>query len=170
MIVQHHLGGRYYVRLKTKKCILCEKPAFSKGYCQQHTPKKSIKQNREKTVEKKSSKKATRDVYFEYHISRCTHSELSGKPINNPTRANICHILDKSRHPSVQDNVVNCVHLDITEHSRFDELLFKLDFETLEKEFENIWEKVCIRVKYLLPLCTENTVLTRAFEKYLYEK
>lgn len=153
--------------IKSKKCSECDRPAFSKGLCQLHQPKKGIKQNRESTQEKIAVKKEKRNSYFEYHLERCTRSEESFKQISNPTRANVCHIIPKGLHPSVQDNLENCVYYLFQEHERFDKLLFSLEFEKLEKEFKNSWNKVCIRAKNILPLCKESTNLSRELEKYL---
>ena len=153
--------------IKSKKCSECDRPAFSKGLCQLHQPKKGIKQNRESTKEKTAIKKEKRNSYFEYHLERCTRSEESFKHISSPTRANICHILPKGIHPSIQDNLENCVYYLFEEHERFDKLLFSLEFEKLEKEFKNSWDKVCIRAKKVLLLCKESTNLSRELEKYL---
>ena len=153
--------------IKSKKCSECDKPAFSKGLCQLHQPKKGIRQNRESTQEKTAIKQEKRNSYFEYHLERCTRSEESFKQISNPTRANICHILPKGIHPSVQDSLENCIYYLFEEHERFDKLLFSLEFEKLEKEFKNSWNKVCARVKNILPLCEESTNLSRELEKYL---
>lgn len=153
--------------IKSKTCSLCEKPAFSKGFCQSHQPKKSIKNAREKTKVQKEIKQEKRNGYFEYHLERCTRSEESHKQIANPTRANICHIIPKGLHPSVQDNLDNCVYYLFEEHERFDKLLFSLEFDKLEKEFKNSWDKVCIRAKNVLSFCQESTNLSRELEKYL---
>lgn len=153
--------------IKTKKCSECDNTVFSKGLCKFHAPKKGIKNSRKETVEKRKELKQKRDVYFDHHISRCKYSEESLTPIPNPTRANICHILDKSRHPSLQDHLDNVVYYTQEEHEKFDRYLSSLDFEKLEKEFKNSWQKVCDSLEILLPLCQENTVLTRALEKYI---
>lgn len=160
--------------IKTKKCLECDRPAFSKGLCQIHTKSKplskssgKIKNKRDTTVEKNTAKKELRDVYFDYHLERCTRSEESFKQISNPTRANICHIIPKGLHPSVQDNLENCIYYLFEEHERFDKLLFSLEFEKLEKEFKNSWNKVCIRAENVLSLCKESTNLSREFKKYL---
>ena len=163
--------------IKSKKCLECDRPAFSKGLCQIHAKPKplskgsgKIKSKRDTTVEKNTAKKELRDVYFEYHLERCTRSEESFKQISNPTRANICHIIPKGLHPSVQDNLENCVYYLFEEHERFDKLLFSLEFEKLEKEFKNSWDKVCIRAENVLSLCEESTNLSREFKKYLNER
>lgn len=151
----------------SKKCLECDRPAFSKGLCQIHHPKKSIKQSRATTKEKNTAKQEKRNSYFDYHLERCTMSEESFKQISNPTKANICHILPKGIHPSLEDNLENCIYYLFEEHERFDKLLFSLEFEKLEKEFKNSWSKVCTRLKKLLPLCKESTNLSRELEKYL---
>lgn len=153
--------------IKSKKCSECDRPAFSKGLCQLHQPKKGIKSSRESTKEKTTVKKEKRNNYFDYHLERCTMSEESLKQISNPTRANICHLIDKGRHPSLEDNLDNYIYLLFTEHERFDSLLFSLRFEDLEREFKNSWSKACIRYNKLLPLCKESTNFTRELEKYL---
>ena len=153
--------------MKSKKCKSCDNPVFSKGFCKFHQPKKSIKSNREKTKQQNKDKSEKRSNYFDYHLERCTRSEESFKRILNPTRVNICHILPKGIHPSLEDNLENCVYYLFEEHERFDKLLFSLEFEKLEKEFKNSWCKVCARLKKLLPLCKESTNLSRELEKYL---
>lgn len=162
--------------IKSKKCLLeiCNNPAFSKGYCKKHcsfkelkSGEKRIKRVREQTADKNKEKQEKRNVYFEYHLERCTHSEHSKKPILSPTKANICHILPKSTHPSLEDNLENCIYLTENEHERFDKLLFSHEFDKLEKEFEKTWENLCFLIIKLLNLCEENTTLTRALKKYL---
>lgn len=153
--------------IKSKKCKDCDRPSFSKGYCQIHQPKKNIKISRENTKIKKEEKQQLRNVYFEYHIEKCNRSEESFKKISNPTRANICHIFPKSLHPSVQDNLENCVYYLLDEHERFDKLLFSLEFNKLEKEFKNSWNKVCTRIKNIVPLLKESTNLSREIIKYI---
>lgn len=159
---------------KICKCCNTEQYIFSKGCCEKCSKGNAtlqssgfIKKTRQKTVDKKQETRELRNVYFEYHISRCTHSQESGQSIPNPTRSNICHIFDKSRHPSLQDNLENCILLTQSEHERFDKLLFSLEFEKLEVEFKNSWNNTLILVKKLLNLCEENTVFTRAIKKYL---
>lgn len=162
--------------INTKKCKFCNNPSFSKGLCQVHSNRSSIKssnkikKSRIKTAENKKEVSQLRDVYFEYHIANCTESEESGKLINNPNRSNICHLVDKGRHPSLQDNLENCIYLTFSEHERFDKLLFSLEFEKIEKEFKNSWLNSCKRYLKLLPLCQENTNFTRELKKYLDER
>jgi hypothetical protein len=153
--------------IKSKKCRECDRPAFSKGLCQLHQPKKGIKSSRESTKEKTAVRQEKRNGYFDYHLERCTRSEESFKQISNPTKANICHLIDKGRHPSLEDNLDNYIYLSFSEHERFDLLLFSLRFEDLEKEFKNSWSKACERYNKLLSLCKESTNFTRELQKYL---
>jgi hypothetical protein len=153
--------------IKTKKCSLCNNNAFSKGFCQSHQSKKGIKQSRRQTSENKKERSEKRNSYFEYHLEKCNSSEESFKEISEPTRANICHIFDKSRHPSLQDNLDNCIYLSLNEHQDFDRLLYNHQFSRLEVEFKNSFNKTCIIANKLLPLCKESTVFTRELIKYL---
>lgn len=131
---------------------------------------KPIKRNKKSTLEKKKIQKEKRDVFFDHHIKLCERSEESLTYIQEPTRVNICHLLDKGRHKSLEDNLDNCIYLTLEEHGRFDQLLYSHRFEDLEKEFKNSWLNTCKKMKNLLSLCKENTVLTRELEKYLNGK
>lgn len=126
-----------------------------------------IPKQTEKNKTYRKSQSAIRDVYFEHHINLCQFSEESGMRIFNPTRANICHIFDKARHPSLQGNLKNCVYLTLDEHTEFDRLLYQHDFVKLELKFPNSWLKVCERIKELLPLCQEQTKFKLKLEGYL---
>ena len=121
----------------------------------------------EKTKKKNKLKKSIRDIYFDYHLGLCKKSEESGTPIYEPTRANICHILPKSTHPSVQANLDNCVYLTFSEHERFDQLLFRHEFETIQAEFPNSWEIILKRLEKIIPLCYERTKLYFELKKLL---
>ncbi len=166
---------------KKKICNVCGecKPIFSKGRCSTCTPKKpltrsplkqkaySIPKQTEKNKTHRKSQSAIRNVYFDYHINLCEYSEESGKRIYNPTRANICHLFDKARHPSLQGNIDNYVYLTMEEHSEFDILLYKHEFVKLELKFPNSWLKACERIKTLLSLCEEQTKFKLKLEEYL---
>lgn len=128
---------------------------------------KSIKKITERKKEENLETSKLREIYFDYHLKRCTYSEDSGQPITKPTRANICHIFDKGRHPSLQDNLENFVYLTLEEHQDFDKLLYNHEFERLEEEFKKSWEIVCLRAKKIVSLCSENTVFSRKINQYL---
>jgi len=169
------------INKKKKICKECkkEKYIFSKGKCQNCTTTNTLKQTplkksftsirkvTDRKIKKYKVTKEKRDVYFNHHIKKCRFSEESFKPINNPNKSNICHLFDKSRHPSLQDNFENCIYLTFKEHERFDKLLYSHEFNKIEKEFKNSWSKTCTVLKDLLYLCLENTVFTRAVKKYL---
>lgn len=159
------------IQYKKKICVECGNEAyiFSKKRCkscamQSYSKPKQISV-KQKVKKKKQS--AERDVYFQYHIDRCTHSEDTGKPIYGPTRANICHILDKGRHKSLQANLDNYIYLTMDEHTTLDNHLFKLEFDRIAEKLPNAWEIICDRVKKLLPLCQEKTKLYFKFKEYL---
>lgn len=155
--------------IKRNKCneLNCDAFVFRKGKCSKHQPKTSIKKVRAETVEKKKSVSKKREVYFDYHIERCKFSEESFTPINNPSRFNICHILPKSTHESLGEDLRNYVYLTATEHNRFDNLLFKHAFEDIEKEFPNAWETCKSRLRLIIDDCKENTFLVRELRKIL---
>lgn len=171
---------------KKKICKSCqtEQYLFSKGRCKICTGKEDqkplqrtqIKQKAyrivpqtQKNKDFKKERSGIRDAYFEHHINLCERSEESGKSIYEPTRANICHLFDKSRHPSLQGNLNNFVYLTLDEHTRFDQLLYTHEFEKLEKEFPKAWLKVCERMKELLSLCEEKTKFYFKIEEYFYD-
>jgi hypothetical protein len=160
------------LKLKNKKCIECgreDQPHFSKKRCKSCASKSygKIKPVTNKSKAKRKEQSSIRDVYFEALIPLCKKSDESGVPIYNATRANICHIFPKRTYKSVQANLDNHIFLTIDEHTRFDYLLDTLNFEQLEKEFKNSWQKVLFRVKKLLPLTHENGKLKIKFEEYL---
>lgn len=156
---------------KKKICKECgeETYIFSKGRCKFCASKTYKKPNQisKKQQENKRKQSSERDVYFKYHIERCKHSEETGKPIYEPTRANVCHIFDKGRHKSLQSNLDNYVYLTIQEHTTLDNHLFKLEFDKIEEKLPNAWKIICIRAKKLLPLVQERTRLYYKFEEYL---
>ena len=88
---------------KKKICKLCGNIdyIFSKGACKFCA---SINYKSPSTKIKPKKNKMDLDNFFIQKIEQLLKlgkSEESGKAIPYPTRANISHILDKSRHPSV---------------------------------------------------------------------
>ena len=168
---------------KKKKCIICNehKYIFSKKRCLEcskidyakkselNKEKKAIPKVTEKTKLKNKEKSDIRSVYFNFHISRCKRSEQSGTLIYEPNKSNICHLLDKSRHESVQANLDNYVYLTLDEHTRFDQLLYQHRFTELEDEFTNAWIIACTRMAKILPLVKENTKFKIKIQEYLDE-
>jgi hypothetical protein len=169
------------IQQKKKICKNCqtEQYIFSKGRCQRcatiedSKPLKrgsTIKKQTDKNKANRKSQSAIREVYFSYHIERCKVSEHSGTTIFNPSRANICHLFDKARHPSVQGNLINCIYLTLDEHTRFDQLLYSHEFEKLEEEFPNAWASARGRMRLLLPEVKEETKFKNKFEEWIQSK
>ena len=167
---------------KNKKCTSCgreDQPWFSKKRCkgcaciEDRKPLKRgfvIKKQTEKNKVYRKSQSAVRDIYFSYHIVNCRSSEHSGIVIHNPGRSNCCHLFSKSKHPSVQDNLVNCIYLTLQEHTDFDRLLFENDFEGLEKKMPNAWATAKGRMQLLLPFVKEETKFKHKFEEWTQSK
>ncbi len=168
------------IQQKKKICKICqtEQFIFSKGRCRQCTiienskgamkvVRKYITKQTDKNKLHRKSQSAIRNSYFEFHIDLCKVSEESGVSITAPTRANICHLFDKSRHPSLQGCLDNYVYLTLDEHTRFDKLLYDHEFKKLEVEYPNIWPEVVNRMENLLELCEEHTKFKIKFEEYL---
>jgi hypothetical protein len=169
------------IQQKKKICKNCqtEQYIFSKGRCQRcatiedSKPLKrgsTIKKQTEKNKSYRKSQSEIRDRYFDFHISLCKASDESGAPIPNPTRANICHLFDKARHPSVQANIYNCVYLTLDEHTRFDQLLYQHEFDKLEQEFPNAWEKAKRAMVMVSYAVTERTKFFIKFEEWMKSK
>lgn len=168
--------------MKNKICISCgreDQPWFSKKRCQRcakiedSKPLKrgsTIKKQTEKNKSYRKSRYAIRNDYFDHHINLCKVSEESGVLISNPTKANICHIFDKARHPSVQANLDNYVYLTVDEHTRFDQLLYQHDFERLGQEFPNCLPKVLHRIEIVSGVCTEKTKFFIKLEEWIQSK
>lgn len=126
-----------------------------------------IPKQTQKNKDAKKDRSNIRDVYFDYHINLCKASEESGVRIPYPTRANICHLFDKARHPSLQGNLDNCIYLTLDEHTLFDRLLYSHEFDKLELNFPNSWNNTCEKLKSLLSLCSDNTKFSTKVEEYL---
>lgn len=152
------------MKIKKKICEGCNtlQVIFSKGKCQR-CASKQYKRPTQK-VKTKTNKKEL-DTYFEKKINQLMMSRISeesGSPIPFPTRGNICHLLDKSRHKSVADHSDNYVFLTWDEHNRFDKLLFEHRFKDIEKEFPNSWPIILKRLEVVIANCTEKTKLVEA--------
>ena len=159
-----------------------EQPILSKGLCPYHRqkqreeqgnlpkPKYSIKPISEKAKLKKKETKGCLEEYFDFHIQNILKkpfSEESGKFISDPTRANVCHVVDKGRHKSIQCCVENAVYLTFEEHSRMDKLLFEHRFNDFKNEFPNTFPLYVQRYNKLRKLMVENTKFIHAFDLFL---
>jgi len=143
-----------------KVCTFC----VSKKNSQKRT---SIRKTTDKTKKKNKERSERRAVFFDFHIPLCFMSEETGIRISHATRANVCHLLDKGRHPSLEAHLNNYVYLTVDEHTRFDELLFSLKFDALDLEFQNAWAMSCSRLRVLIPQCKERTKLLVALADYI---
>ena len=157
-------SGLIRTRIKNK-----ESEYYGKHFCPHHASVYNIKKvnTNKSTANKVKENKNIRDVYFDILIPKCIRSEESGFPIYEPSRFNVCHLVDKGRHPSVQGCLDNYVYLTWEEHQRLDVLLFSHRFSDVEKEFKNSWKIICERYKKVLPLCTEMTKFYFAITDYL---
>lgn len=164
------------IKLIKKLCKGCgnETYLFSKGFCKQCTMRKGKKLTPSKSLKSKPKLEKEKDIelmtYFEKHIEALKSfgvSEESGSPIPYPTNINICHLLDKARHPSVATHLDNCIYLTWEEHSQFDNLLFQHRFQDVRNSFPNSWETVVSRLKIIIPLCKERTKYLVALEEFI---
>ena len=170
------------IKAKNKECIICgrtDQPWFSKKRCKSCTisstpsklvQRKPIKKQTQKNIAYRNTRSEIRDSYFDYHLKECIGSEFSGKPIYFPTRANICHLFDKARHPSVQGNIANYIYLTLDEHTRFDQLLYSHEFEKLEQEFGRAWLLALGRMDMLLEDVQEQTKFKTKIEEWILSK
>ena len=156
---------------QSKICKICKlpKPIFSKGRCVDCTRKtsKGLKRTplKKKIVQKEKS--SCIKHYFVFFLIKCEKSEESGIKISDPTKANICHIFDKARHPSLACDLRNHIYLTLDEHQQFDNLLYTHQFEKLEKQFQKSWQIACTRARKIIHLCEENTNFLIKFKEYL---
>ncbi len=90
----------------------------------------------------------------------------SGKHLGQISNVNLAHIFPKTNYESIAHEPSNIILLTWSEHTRFDELLNAHEFVKLEKEFES-WDKICERIKLLLPLCKEHGKLKLQLIDYL---
>ena len=159
------------IKKVNRKCVECgreDQPWFSRKRCRSCS-QKSYTQTKRQNIKKvyvKKERDIALDSYFLYHIGKCKRSEESGVYIS-ATKANCCHLFDKSRHPSLASNLQNSLYLTVDEHAQFDNLLYSHQFERLEKEFVNSWPIACKRMRELLPLCREESKFKYKIKEYL---
>jgi hypothetical protein len=170
------------IKAKNKECIICgrtDQPWFSKKRCKSCTvsstpntltQRKTIKKQTQKNIAYRNTRSEIRDAYFDHHLKECVASEFSGKHIYLPTRANICHLFDKGRHPSVQGNIANYIYLTLDEHTRFDQLLYSHEFEKLQEEFGHAWILALGRMEMLLDEVQEQTKFKLKIEEWIASK
>ena len=137
--------------ISRNKFYPCEKcgrivPVRSKGLCP------SCRQKEKNYMKKKligaSNKNPGIPGFFRLMLEKLEYSRMSytGRPINFPTVANICHILPKRTYKSVSMDEENIIFLTNEEHTRFDELIDRLEFEKLESEYGFVWKRAVRQV------------------------
>lgn len=149
---------------KDGKCADCCKPSF-KTLKNNPFPIKSMKSQLKKT---RRSNKGNKEFFEEAHkqFQDSPVSFESGKNLGELGTVNMAHLMPKEFYKSVAHDIDNIILLSWDEHTRFDDLLFSLEFEKLEIEFRS-WSKICERFKLIIPKCTEEGRLKRALEEYL---
>lgn len=73
-------------------------------------------------------------------------TSMTGYPIPYPTVCNICHILPKRWYKSVAKTRDNIIFLHEDEHTVFDLMIDRMEFDKLEKEFPFIWKYAVSKV------------------------
>lgn len=163
---------------KLSICLGCggKRPIWKDGKCKVcASPTRRIKGNstlKSRSVlkgKRRGKSKEQRDFYRKLteELMFSAVSIESGKPIYSPSSVNMAHILPKETFPSVATNEDNIVIFTWEEHTRFDELLNRHEFEQLEIEFPNSWGQICELIRKLLPEVTEQNSLKIKLEKYL---
>lgn len=112
--------------MRISKCKECNSPAFSKGLCKRHQPKKSIK-TKPKIINK------DRVNYFNERVGFIVNEGLVCEECGDKLKGNIsevAHIISKSKNPEVEANKYNVmylcgVHSNNSCHSKFDQSLEK---------------------------------------------
>jgi len=174
------------LKANTKKCIKCqhERILWSKGMCKScassnkatltttssslgNSPLKS-KGLIQKTKGGKSPEIKAFYEALQESLKDSARSIETGAAIVGASAVNMAHIFPKESFPSVATDTANIIILTWEEHTRFDELLNRHEFDKLAQEFPNSWGKVCTKVKQLLPKVTEQKPLKFKFEKYLH--
>lgn len=128
----------------------------------------SIKRYSKKRAESKKEEQALAKEFFDKAIEKfenVPYSFESGVYISNIDRVNICHLFPKRTYKSVQHDIENVILLTFEEHSRFDNLLDKMDFEGLERDFSS-WNEIKLAMINLLPKITERGNLYLKFTDY----
>lgn len=137
-------------------------------YCFRHKEKNSPKEKKAYVIPKVSEKKKSKageekerkknlTEFYNECLNRMPHNcEESGEPLFESTIINprtvCCHILSKSKFPSVECNFDNIIYLSALMHSLFD-----LQTERSMKDFK-IAPLIKERVKLLLPLLTQDEI------------
>ena len=130
------------------------------GYIKKYSDKRLISKKKEQEESALFFEKAIQ--IFQEH----PYSIESNKYISNINRLNIAHLFPKRKYKSVQYNLKNVILLTGDEHTRFDTLLDRMDFEKLEQEFKS-WNLIKKQMIELLPFIEERGNLYLKFLDYV---
>lgn len=151
---------------KEGKCVDCCKPSFKTlSNSNTKTLGKGTNFRLKKTLKSNKKNKEFFNLVYEKFKDSAVSFE-SGKPLGKLGTVNMAHLMPKEFYKSVSHDIDNIILLSWEEHTRFDDLLFSLEFEKLEIEFRS-WSKICERFKLILPKCTEEGRLKIALKEYL---
>lgn len=145
------------IKPKNKKCIECGRddlPHFSKKrcrYCVSKDYKLKQKSPRTKTPQK-SNKKDELVSFFTEAIKLSKNHPYSietGRFISDVGGVNIAHLFPKRKYKSVATNLDNFVLLTWEEHTEFDNLLDRMEFDKLKEKYPKSFERlVKVLTKY----------------------
>lgn len=109
------------------------------------------------TNEKVKQRKEELTSFFGIAISTLKPISIESDTRIQPLeRKNIAHILPKWFYRSVECDLMNVVVLTWSEHSRFDDLLNRLDVEGLQREFPRTCQIIRERLPYLNEVTKES--------------
>jgi len=143
------------IKVKNKKCIECGRedlPHFSKKRCKFCANKiyklkqnKITKTKRLSETPQKSTEKDELVSYYQKAIKlskKHPYSFETGSLITNISGVNIAHLFPKRKYKSVATNLDNFVLLTWDEHTEFDNLLDRMDFDRLKVKFPKSFQKL----------------------------
>lgn len=149
--------GRKKPIWKDEKCVDCCKPTY--GGLKSTTPLKKGKTGKSKEVVD----------FFKKQTTGSGRSVESGTYIPNLGAVNIAHLLPKTDFPKFATDPNNVVILTWQEHTRFDELLGRHEFDKIREEMPNTWKILQERFIDMNLKIESPNKLSRALEKYIYD-
>lgn len=164
-----------------KICKTCKLPKFiwSEGSCKdccksgfKSLSSKSILRSFSKMKSKPKAKSPEVVKFYKSQVEKYQDKPTSfesASVISYVSAVNIAHIFPKETYKSIATHPDNIILLTWQEHTRFDELLSRHDFDKLEKEFKS-WGAICEIIKLLMKACEEQGNLKKALEDYLNTK
>lgn len=172
------------MKRKLYPCMVCGTlvPIRSKGKCPPCREKErrkegtlpiyknSIKPITDKTKIQRKEERSCLALFFDLHIKRLEKKPFSmesGKRISEPSSINVCHIIDKGRHKSIQCHLENAIYLTWDEHNRMDKLLFEHRFADFKKEFPKSFPLYVKKYQELRKLVTEKTKFLFSFDEFI---